>query len=206
MGRRVVAVTGDLFRTPDRKRFGAGIFDPPWWEQGGGKVKRGADRHYPLMKTAAIAALPVAELFDDNAHLWLWVTNNFLEDGLLVMRAWGFHYVSNLAWVKMKNGRLQQGLGQYMKGSHELLLFGKRGRLPYKVIDGKRAQVPTVIIAERTEHSRKPDGQYDVVERVSHGPFIEGFARRERPGWDNWGNHLAVNTVEIGHDDTQRAT
>lgn len=188
-------MNGELFAP--QQQYAAAIADPPWWEKGGGKIKRGADRHYPLMKTRDICALPIAPLFASNAHLWMWVTNNFLEDGLEVLRAWGFHYVTNCAWVKMRNGRLQQGLGQYLKGSHELLLFGTRGRVPYKVIDGKRQQAPSVIVAERTEHSRKPDEQYPLVERVSTGPFIELFARRDRPGWANWGNHLASNSVEL---------
>ncbi|MBL8909858.1 MAG: DNA methyltransferase [Archangium sp.] len=173
------------------KQFGCGVFDPPWWEAGGGQVKRGADRHYPLMKTAAICALPVRELFLDDSHLWLWVTNNFLEDGLEVMRAWGFRYVSNVAWGKVnENGVVQQGLGQYIRGAHELLLFGVRGQPPYKLVDGKRQQTPSLILAPRTEHSVKPDVFYEAAARVSHGPFIEGFARRPRPGWDVWGNEV----------------
>jgi N6-adenosine-specific RNA methylase IME4 len=181
------------------QRFGAVLADPPWMESGGGKVKRGADRHYPLMKTADIANLPVQAIAKPDSHLWLWVTNNFLEDGLQVMNAWGFRYVTNIAWVKQRDGKLQQGLGQYIRGSHELLLFGVRGRPPYRTIDGKRAQVPSVIIAPRTEHSAKPTEAHDAVERVSAGPYVELFARRDtgiwplrtmRLGWSPWGNEV----------------
>ncbi len=106
--------------------------DPPWLEQGGGaKYKRGADRHYPLMKTANIARLPVAELAEDNAHLYLWVTNNFLRDGFEVMEAWGFKYKTTITWAKDRFG-----LGQYFRGQTEHCLFGVRGVLPYKVQGG----------------------------------------------------------------------
>jgi N6-adenosine-specific RNA methylase IME4 len=180
------------------KRFGCGMFDPPWKEQGGGKVKRGADRHYPLMATKDIAKLPVRDLFLPDSHMWLWVTNNFLEDGLEVMRAWGFQYISNVAWGKVdENGRIQQGLGQYIRGAHELCLFGRRGQPPYRVdAGGVRAQTPSLILAPRTEHSVKPQEFYDAARRVSHGPYLEGFARIERPGWERWGNEVE-STVHI---------
>lgn len=178
------------------------VADPPWMERGGGKIKRGADRHYALMKTQNIANLPVQLCSKPDAHLWLWCTNNFLEDGLFVMKAWGFRYVSNVAWVKGQYGdndfgrrtlKLQQGLGQYIRGSHELCLFGVKGKPPYRTIDGKRAQTPSVIIAPRQEHSRKPDALLEAAERVSAGPYLELFRRGQaRPGWTAWG--LEVET------------
>ena len=97
------------------------VADPPWLERGGGQCKRGADRHYPLMPTDAIIKLMREVLFmrvEPHAHLYLWVTNNFLPDGLLVGKALGFRYVTNLCWVKDR-----AGLGQYWRGQHELLLF-----------------------------------------------------------------------------------
>lgn len=173
------------------------VADPPWMERGGGKIKRGADRHYALMKTADIAKLPVHLCTKPDAHLWLWCTNNFLEDGLEVMKAWGFRYVSNVAWVKAKSDtigvtwtrlKLQQGLGQYIRGSHELCLFGVKGKPPYRTIDGKRAQTPSVIIAPRQEHSRKPEALLEAAERVSAGPYLELFRRGQaRSGWTAWG-------------------
>lgn len=171
--------------------------DPPWNESGGGRVKRGADRHYPLMKTQGIAALNVEALADPvGCHLWLWATNNFLPDGLAVMRAWGFRYVTNLAWTKRRNGKLQRGLGQYLRGSHELLLLGVRGRLPYRTRpDGKRVALSSVVEAPRTQHSAKPDEARAVVEAVSHAPRIELFARSTRPGWAVWGNEVDSDPV-----------
>ncbi|MFT3708026.1 MAG: MT-A70 family methyltransferase [Archangium sp.] len=183
-------MNADLFAPA--KQYAAGIADPSWMERGGGQVKRGADAHYDLMPTKEICALPVRDLFLPNAHLYLWVTNNFLPDGLEVMAAWGFRYVTNCCWGKVnERGVVQQGLGQYFRGAHELLLFGVRGSLPYRTTaEGKRAQFPSLVLAPRTEHSRKPDVFYDVVERISAGPYLELFARRRRPGWDAWGNEV----------------
>lgn len=173
--------------------------DPPWDETGGGRIKRGADRHYSLMKTPQIAALPVERLAlstsavgtHDGCHLWLWATNNKLPDALAVMAAWGFRYVTNVAWHKYRNGKTQIGLGQYVRGSHELLLFGVRGRLPYRTRpDGKRVAVRSVIMAPRGEHSTKPVEAYELIEQVSHGPRIELFARAPRDGWACWGNEI----------------
>lgn len=191
-------MNADLFESP--KRYGTVLADPPWEERGGGQVKRGADRHYPLMSTASICALPVRELALENSHLYLWVTNNFLPAGLQVMAAWGFTYVTNLAWGKVSgltgvtaggHIKVQQGLGQYFRGAHELLLFGKRGQPPYRTTaEGKRAQAPSLVLHHRGEHSAKPDVFHRIIERVSAGPYVELFARRPMPGWDVWGNQV----------------
>lgn len=174
------------------------LADPPWPESGGGKVKRGADRHYPLMRIDDIAKLPVRDIARPDAHLYLWATNNHLPGALEVMRAWGFRYVTNVCWGKVSaTGVVQQGLGQYFRGAHELLLFGVRGKVPYRTLpDGKRAQHPTLVLAPRGEHSRKPDVFHEVIEKVSPGPYVELFARRARPGWAVWGNQ-APNPVVL---------
>lgn len=120
--------------------------DPPWWESGGGKIKRGADRHYPLMKTSEIIAMAdmINKLTDENCHLYLWATNNHLIDAFDVMKAWGFRYVTMITWVKDR-----AGLGQYYRGLSEHCLFGVKGRLPYKVVDGKRQQGVTAFIEKK---------------------------------------------------------
>lgn len=169
--------------------------DPPWLERGAGQIKRGADRHYPLMHTRDIALLPVNELAAPDAHLYLWVTNNFLEDGLLVMKAWGFRYVTCLTWFKKnEHGRRQVGLGQYFRGCTEHVLFGVRGNCEYRETpDGKRAQGQTGFEAPRTNvHSEKPGHVRHWAEQVSHGPYLELFARRPSDGWDLWGNEAPV--------------
>lgn len=171
--------------------------DPPWNEAGGGQIKRGADRHYPLMKTPEICALPVKSWAAPDAHLYLWVTNNFLPDGLEVMKAWGFRYVTKIDWFKTyevlekiaDDTDLCVGLGQYFRGCTESCLFGVRGAVEYRTLpNGKRAQGRTGFHAPRGEHSVKPEVFRSMVERVSHGAYLEMFARRAVPGWDLWGN------------------
>lgn len=159
--------------------------DPPWMESGGGKIKRGANRHYPLMKTREIIALPVRDIAAENAHLYLWTTNNFLPDALEVMKAWGFTYKTIITWVKDR-----QGLGQYYRGITEHCLFGVRGCLPYKLLGEHRQQGMTVIQAPKTRHSEKPAEMRAMIEKVSYPPYIELFARQITPGWDVWGNEV----------------
>jgi len=153
-------------------------------ESGGGVIKRGADAHYPLMHFHEIKYMPVKELrHHAGCHLYLWVTNNFLNNGLEVMKEWGFTYTTTITWIK---DRL--GLGQYFRGITEHCLFGVSGNLPFKTVNGKRMQGTTFINAERREHSRKPEEMRKMIERVSYGPRLELFARESIPGWDVWGN------------------
>lgn len=172
----------DIFNT-DRK-YQTIYADPPWWETGGGRIKRGADRHYSLMKTPEIIALPVRELADpEGCHLYLWATNNHLEDAFAVMKAWGFQYVTTITWQKDR-----AGLGQYYRGMTEHCLFGTtKKKLPYKIVDGKRQQGVTGFVEARREHSQKPERMRQMIETVSYGPMIELFAREQRSGWDAWG-------------------
>lgn len=179
---------------PDKK-YNIIYADPPWHESGGGKIKRGADRHYPLMKTKEIVALRVNKITARNAHLYLWVTNNFFPDGLEVMKAWGFSYKTTITWVKDKIG-----LGQYFRGQTEHCLFGVRGMLPYKVIDGERQQGKTALHAPRTKHSRKPPEMRKMIEKVSDRDGfnkIELFARQKKTkGWDVWGDEVEVTATK----------
>ena len=164
---------------PDKK-YKTIYADPPWREQGGGKIKRGADRHYPLMKTKDIKALPVKDIADDDCWLFLWVTNNFLKDGLEVMEEWGFRYVTNFVWTKERFG-----IGYYFRGHHELCLFGVKGNLkPIK------RNVSSVLFGPTTRHSQKPSLARTKIKEMSYGPRIELFAREETEGWDVWGNEV----------------
>jgi N6-adenosine-specific RNA methylase IME4 len=169
------------------KKYKTIYADPPWKEVGGGKKggKRGADRHYPLMSTKEIMALPVNEIAAENCHLYLWVTNNFLKDGLKVMEAWGFRYVTMITWQKDK-----MGLGQYFRGMTEHCLFGVKGVLPYKVKNGKRQQGVTGFYEPRGRHSAKPYEMRKMIQKVSYQPAIELFAREKFKGWDVWGNEV----------------
>lgn len=179
-------------------KYNTVLADPPWLERGGGKIKRGADRHYPLMKTRDICALPIATLGANDAHLYLWATNNFLHDALEVMKAWGYRYVTCITWAKDKIG-----LGQYYRGQTEQLLFGVRGTPGYKLnADGGRCQGTTLITAPRGQHSRKPEEARTMIERVSAGPYLELFAREQAPGWDVWGNEV-TGTIAFVIDPAQ---
>lgn len=143
--------------------------------------------HYPLVKTADMPAVIYGSgVFRpaEDAHLFMWVTNSFLPDGLWLMSALGFRFVTNVVWVK--EGRL--GLGQYFRGQHELLLFGTRGR--GAAVRTARRDLPSVIVAPRGAHSQKPEDAYKLIEARSHGPYLEMFARQPRCGWDSWGNEV----------------
>lgn len=176
--------------------FSTILADPPWAESGGGKIKRGADRHYSLMSDSDIIGMPVGLIAAPNAHLWLWVTNNRLPVGLRAMSAWGFRYVTNIAWGKVKGGNVQFGLGQYTRGSHELLLFGVRGVLPSQAPKGTpAADISTLQLHERGKHSAKPEAFYSMIETISPPARVELFARSPRPGWTSVGNE------DINHPD-----
>lgn len=169
--------------------------DPPWLERGGGKIKRGADRHYPLLATRDIPRVMMnAPLWNPalDAHLYLWATNNFLPDALGVVSTLGFRYITNICWVKDR-----AGLGQYFRGQHELLLFAVRGRgFDAKTEDRSITSVldePSVYGSPRGQHSAKPHLFHELVEQRSTGPYLEMFGRGEpREGWQSWGNEVAA--------------
>jgi N6-adenosine-specific RNA methylase IME4 len=177
-----------------RKKYRCNLLDPPWKETGGGKIKRGADRHYKLLKPYQIIETVIrSPLWNpaDDAHMWLCVTNNHFEDGLFVMKALGFRYVTKVTWAKMEEEipglwKLQRhGLGQYLFGLTEDILFGVRGRLP------ALKKGTTLLTASRTKkHSEKPTRLYELIERVSPGPRAEFFARARRKNWAAWGNEV----------------
>jgi N6-adenosine-specific RNA methylase IME4 len=193
-----------LSRAPELPRIDGGwrtiLADPPWHEQGSGRTVRGAQKYYPLMSAAEICALPIRQIVADQAHLYLWTTNNFLGSAFEVMEAWGFTYKTCITWAKTSAGF---GLGQYFRGLTEHCLFGTHGpTLPYrKKPDGKRAQGTTLILAPRREHSVKPGKIYEYAEIVSYAPRLELFARQKREGWTAWG--LEAPTVSqslLKHD------
>jgi len=159
------------------------LLDPPWPAYGGGRIKRGADRHYKLLKVDEIIdVIRTSGVFRPakDCHLYLWVTNNFLQDGFKVIAELEFRYITNLVWVKDRFG-----LGQYFRGQHELCLFAVRGN-----VSTRNKSTPTVIVAKRREHSRKPDEMYKLIETCSYPPRLEMFARRKRDGWDAWGDDV----------------
>jgi N6-adenosine-specific RNA methylase IME4 len=179
-----------LSRTAGRK-YATVLADPPWqFQNRTGKVAPEHKRlsRYGTMDLEAIKQLPVSSTCADTAHLYLWVPNALLPDGLAVMHAWGFQYKSNIVWHKIRKdgGPDGRGVGFYFRNVTELVLFGVRGKNARTLPPG-RTQV-NFLKTQKREHSRKPDEFYDIVEACSPGPFLEMFARGSRPGWTTWGN------------------
>jgi N6-adenosine-specific RNA methylase IME4 len=176
------------------------LADPPWrFANRTGKVApehRRLDR-YDTMTASQIASLPVAGVVAARAHLYLWVPNALLPEGLTVMAAWGFRYVSNLVWAKRRKdgGPDGRGVGFYFRNVTELVLFGVRGRM--RTLPPARRQV-NLIEARKREHSRKPDEAYAVIESCSPGPYLELFARYPRPGWAAWGDEAGPGIIPRG--------
>ncbi len=139
------------------------------------------------MKTKDIARLPVKRLVDeDGCHLYMRVTNNFLQDAFLLLEEWGFEYVTLITWNKDR-----KGLGQYFRGKTEHCIFARtKKKLPFKTVNGKRQQGVTGFYEPRTMHSRKPEKMREMIETVSYEPRIELFARERVNGWDCWGNEV----------------
>lgn len=183
--------------------------DPPWPERGGGRIKRGADRHYALLSIPAIIETVLrAEVWrpdPDGCHLWTWATNNHVPAALECIRAWGFRFITLGTWAKAEPleiggyGRVfrpqQPGLGQYLRGQTEQLILAVRGTLP-AVATGR-----TLIPAARGRHSEKPGEAYAMIEQVSPGPRLEMFARAARPGWDVWGHEAPVHDITCDLDE-----
>lgn len=180
-----------LLRAASGRQFGTILADPPWqFQNRTGKVAPEHRRlsRYGTLDLPAIEALPVAKLAAPVCHLYLWVPNALLPEGLSVLSAWGFAYKSNIVWHKIRKdgGSDGRGVGFYFRNVTELLLFGVRGRNARTLAPG-RSQVNLVGTRKR-EHSRKPDEIYPLIEACSMGPRIELFARGARPGWTVWGN------------------
>ena len=173
------------------RRFSTILADPPWrFQNSTGKIAPEHRRlsRYPTLSLPEICRLPVEEFAADMTHLYLWVPNALLPDGLTVMKEWGFDYKSNLIWHKVRKdgGSDGRGVGFYFRNVTEIILFGVRGRNARTLAPG-RSQV-NVLQAQKREHSRKPEKQYDLIEACSPGPRLELFARGIRPGWVSWGN------------------
>jgi N6-adenosine-specific RNA methylase IME4 len=180
------------------RKFGTVLADPPWqFINRTGKVAPEHRRlsRYGTMSVAEIAALPIAGALADTAHLYLWVPNALLPEGLQVLQAWGFSYKSNIIWHKLRKdgGSDGRGVGFYFRNVTEMLLFGVRGKNARTLTPG-RTQV-NYIGTRKREHSRKPDEQYPLIEGCSPGPYLELFARGARSGWSVWGTQ-AVDDYE----------
>lgn len=176
------------------------VVDPPWQYQKqpgaqGARTDRYAEGHYPTMTNAEIAALPVRDLAQENAHLYLWTTNPILTrqrwgspDPIDICLAWGFKPKTILTWIKSG----PPGMGAFFRGNTEHIVFAVRGTLPINA--SQREQ--NWFTSPRGRHSEKPQAFLDLVERVSPAPYLEMFARQQRFGWDTWGDEC-FKSVEL---------
>lgn len=175
------------------------VADPPWeyGPFGVGRIPQGCEHDgrttpmaYPTMTVDEIAALPVADMAEDDAHVYLWTTSRYLHDAFHVVSAWGFNYSITLVWAKKPMPTM---IGGAYRPSAEFILFARRGHLAPK----RREITQWFNWPRQRAHSRKPDAALDVIESVSPGPYLELFARRQRLGWDTWGDE-ALCHVEMG--------
>jgi N6-adenosine-specific RNA methylase IME4 len=188
---RTEDLSSDLLVQTKGSRFATIMADPPWrFQNSTGKVAPEHKRlnRYGTMTLDEIKALRVSKVAADTAHLYLWVPNALLPEGLAVMQAWGFKYKANVVWHKVRKdgGSDGRGVGFYFRNVTELLLFGVIGKNARTLAHG-RTQV-NMIQTRKREHSRKPDEQYDLIESCSPGPYLEMFGRGVRKGWMTWGN------------------
>jgi len=176
------------------------LADPPWrFQNRTGKVApehRRLDR-YSTLSIDEICDIDVASVAADNAHLYLWVPNALLVEGVRVLEAWGFRYVSNIVWAKRRRdgGPDGRGVGFYFRNVTELILFGVRGSM--RTLAPARSQV-NMIETRKREHSRKPDEQYELIEMCSPGPYLEMFARYPQEGWTAWGDEASDDVQPRG--------
>lgn len=173
-----------------QNNYGAILADPPWrFQNRTGKMAPEHKRlsRYPTLSLDEIKEIPVHLVANKNSHLYLWVPNALLKEGLEVMESWGFKYKSNLIWHKVRKdgGPDGRGVGFYFRNTTEIVLFGTRGNL--RTLNPGRTQV-NIIRSQKQEHSRKPDELYNIIENCSPGPFLEIFARGKRKNWDVFGN------------------
>jgi len=166
------------------------LVDPPWQQQmvlGFNKTRNNRPKKlpYPTLSVAQIGDLPIPDLAEANAHLWLWTTNQFLPDEFDLLKRWGFKYMIPIQWVK------PSGCGAWWIHRSQTLLFGYRGKL-----DMREKLKPNVLFAPARRHSQKPEESFGLIEAVSHAPRLEMFARAPRLNWHSWGDEV-VSDIEL---------
>jgi len=192
MSHEIATPSETMLEASGGRKYGTILADPPWqFNNRTGKVAPEHKRlnRYATLSLRQIRELPVATIAERESHLYLWVPNALLPEGLRVMEAWGFKYKTNIVWHKVRKdgGPDGRGVGFYFRNTTEMVLFGIRGRL--RTLAPGRRQV-NVIRSRKREHSRKPDELYKIIEACSPGPYMELFARGEKAGWDQWGNEV----------------
>lgn len=168
------------------KRYRTIVADPPW-RFGSAATKADARKYYDTLPLHEICGLPIRDMAEDSAHLWLWGVNGLLEEAFQVVRSWGFYPTTVLTWCKP-----QPGVGYYLRNNTEHCIFATRG----EPMVPENKPLASWFIWPRGAHSAKPDAFYDLVEQVSPAPYLELFARRARFNWDYWGDQ-SLGTAEM---------
>src|ERR1700691_1198707 len=194
-------LSADVLGFVGKRRFGTVLADPPWrFKNNTGKIAPEHRRlaRYGTLSLDEIKALPIGDVAAETAHLYLWIPNALLAEGLAVMSAWGFEYKSNIVWHKIRKdgGPDGRGVGFYFRNVTEVVLFGVRGS--HRTRQGGRRQV-NLVSSRKREHSRKPDELYDIIEACSDGPFLELFARAPRAKWKQWGDEIGTYITRQKH-------
>lgn len=171
--------------------FGCILADPPWsfktWSGKTGTPHRTANDHYVTTETGSLCDIPVADIAAKDCALFMWVVDSHIPDAIDLGRAWGFEPKTRaFTWRKIAaNGHARIGMGYWTRKQTEMCLLFTRGK-----VKRKDKGVREIIDAPRREHSRKPDEQYERIERLVDGPYLELFARQAWPGWSAWGNQV----------------
>jgi N6-adenosine-specific RNA methylase IME4 len=180
------------FLTSVSGSYGTILADPPWrFSNRTGKMAPEHQRllRYQTLSFQEIKQMSVGDVAAPQSHLYLWIPNALLAEGLETMKAWGFEYKTNLVWFKIRKdgGPDGRGVGFYFRNVTELVLFGVKGK--FRTLAPGRRQV-NILRSRKKGHSRKPDELYDIIESCSPGPYLELFARSSRPNWSSWGNEV----------------
>lgn len=194
--------TESLLKLAERDQYGTILADPPWrFMNRTGKMapEHRRLRRYDTMTNEEIMDLPVSQLAQPKSHLYLWVPNALVLEGLEVMRRWGFTYKTNIVWYKVRKdgGPDGRGVGFYFRNVTELILFGTRGN--FRTLAPGRRQT-NIIVSQKRRHSHKPDEQYPIIESCSPGPYLELFGRHPRAGWQMWGDEVSIEPEELPNE------
>jgi N6-adenosine-specific RNA methylase IME4 len=181
----------DFLQTIGSNKFSTILVDPPWqFENRTGKMAPEHKRlkRYSTLSLGDIQNIPLDKVINSTAHLYLWVPNALLPEGIKLLEGWGFKYKTNIIWYKVRKdgGPDGRGVGFYFRNVTEILLFGIKG-IHARTLAPGRTQT-NIIVSRKREHSRKPDEQYKIIEECSPGPYLELFARGKRNNWTCWGN------------------